>query len=406
MLIHRMVLVSLAVFGASLEAETARFQQRDFCISFFVDPPLGEDAAERYDEIAAANFNVVTGMFGGQSPELVRRQVQLCRERGLKLIAPMAGLADSELPDDPEVWGYFIRDEPSATDFPALRARVDALRAARPGKLGYINLFPSYCELERLGTPTYDEHVRRYMEEVDPDVLCMDHYPFMRRDKDTRDAYLEDLATMRKHAMAKGVPWWNFFNTMPFGAHADPTEAQLRWQIFSSVAFGAKGVLYFCYWTPRGGEFEKGGAIFTAEGRRTRHYEQAKRINAVLKQWGPRLMTLTSESVGRVTGGAAGAATLAGTPLKEMSEGEFELGVFRQPDGRRVVVLVNRDTAYTAWPTLSFDAEEVLEVSGETGQDAVVIDDSPAMPGLQLSFDAGDARMFVLPAPVAAPDPK
>lgn len=406
MITKRITCLFLCALGAAAGAETARFKQKDFCISFFVDPPIGEDAAARYDEIVAANFNVVTGMFGGQTPELVRRQVQLCRERGLKLIAPMAGLADSELPDDPEVWGYFIRDEPSAKDFPALRERVDALRAARPGKLGYINLFPSYCELERLGTPTYDEHVRRYMEEVDPDVLCMDHYPFMRRDKDTREAYLEDLATMRKHAMAKGVPWWNFFNTMPFGSHADPTEAQLRWQIFSSVAYGAKGVLYFCYWTPRGGEFEKGGAIITAEGRRTRHYEQAKRINAVLKQWGPRLMTLTSESTGRVVGGAAGAATLAGTPLTGLSEGEFELGVLRDADGRRVVVLVNHDVAYTAWPTVAFDVAGVLEVSGETGTEADLVDDSPDMPGLQVSFDSGDARMFVLPAPVAAPDPK
>ena len=42
------------------------------------------------------------------------------------------------------------------------------------------------------------------------------------------------LEVMRREALAYGVPFWNFFNTMPFGPHTDPTEAQLRWQIYAS----------------------------------------------------------------------------------------------------------------------------------------------------------------------------
>jgi hypothetical protein len=40
----------------------------------------------------------------------------------------------------------------------------------------------------------------------------------------------------------------------------------------------------------------------------------------------------------------------------------------------------------------------VLEVSPVTGEAAPAVDSSPDMPGLQLSFDAGDARLFLLPA--------
>ena len=40
---------------------------------------------------------------------------------------------------------------------------------------------------------------------------------------------------------------WLPQNTMPFAGHSDPTEAQLAWQIFTSLAYGAKGILYFCY---------------------------------------------------------------------------------------------------------------------------------------------------------------
>ena len=38
----------------------------------------------------------------------------------------------------------------------------------------------------------------------------------------------------------------NYFNSMVFGGKRDPTEAQIRWQVFTSLAYGAKGVLYFC----------------------------------------------------------------------------------------------------------------------------------------------------------------
>ena len=39
-----------------------------------------------------------------------------------------------------------------------------------------------------------------------------------------------------------------------------------------------------------------------------------------------------------------------------------------------------------------------MQVSPFTGKAAPVADDSPDMPGLQLSLDAGDARLFLLPA--------
>ena len=171
-----------------------------------------------------------------------------------------------------------IRDEPNAKDFPALRQTVDEIRAVRPGRLCYINLFPNYANAGQLGTETYDEHVKRFVDEVGVPVLSMDHYPIMKPGVDNRQGYLDHMETMRKYALEADIPHWNFFNVVPFGPHSDPTEAQIRWQIYTSIAYGSKGVLYFCYWTPRGGEFPKGGAIITPDGQKTRHYDQARRI--------------------------------------------------------------------------------------------------------------------------------
>jgi hypothetical protein len=116
----------------------------------------------------------------------------------------------------------------------------------------------------------------------------------------------------------------NFFNTMPFGGHADPTEAQLSWQIFTSLTMGAKGILYFCYWSPAGqGGFSRGGGVMYPMGtasskyfnktsgkvvgdlslssgqlyRRGAHYRHAKRLNSIVRNWGRWLLTANSTAV-------------------------------------------------------------------------------------------------------------
>jgi len=378
-------------------AGPVRFQQDRLAIGFWFDPPADEQMEARYAEIAEANFTLVIGGFGARTPEQVRLQIALCEKYDMRALVARAGLSPDQLPTGDGCWGYMVRDEPNAADFPALAEMVAQLRKARPGKMAYINLFPNYASPAQLGTATYDEHVERFAREVDIDVLSMDHYPIMRPEADGRDTYCTNLEVMRRVALERDIPFWNFFNTMPFGPHSDPTEAQLRWQIYTSLAYGAKGVLYFCYWTPRGGEFPKGGAIITAEGRRTRHYDQARRINAELKNLGPTLMRLTSTAVHRVRGDDDPKKVLADAPLTP-SPGEYLVGVFRHADGRRAVLLSNYHFAYTQWPTVAFavDLSKVVEVCPQTGREVPVLDDSPDMEGLQLSLDAGMGRLFLL----------
>ena len=85
--------------------------------------------------------------------------------------------------------------------------------------------------------------------------LCVDHYPLFSNDNPksntTKDGYKRNLEVLRELSIEHQLPFWNFFNAMPFGGHVNPTEAQLRWQAFTSVAYGARGVLYFMYWAAR-----------------------------------------------------------------------------------------------------------------------------------------------------------
>jgi len=401
---------SLLLPLSALAQDTAaprRFVQDQFAIGMWVPPQTSENLDQHYKDIAAANFNLVIGT-AGMTPA---KQLELCDRNALHAIVQADGPAD-KLPDGPACWGYLLADEPGAGGFPDLARRCDEIRKARPGRFGYVNLFPNYAPAWALGTPTYDEHVAKFVEIVKPEVLSMDHYPLMRPGGDTRQNYCDNLETMRKYSLKANVPFWNYFYSLPFNDRLDPTEAQIRWQIYASVAYGAKGILYFCYWTPgKGaagkGEFPKGGAIITAEGLKTRHYDEARRINAELKALGPTLMQLTSAGVYRVSTDpkSQSATKPAGSGVRSLARtggdpfNEFIVGTFTHRDGRRAVLILNHNYSFTAWPTVTFDADDkdVLEVNKSTGAAAAAVDDSPELPGFQLSLGPGDARLFLLP---------
>ena len=394
---------TFAFVGApAATGDVTRFKQDRFVISYWYGPMLDSYAGQRYKDMADAHFNVIHGAFNPESDKLF----EVARKYDMPAIACVRGKPVKGWPSDPYCWGYHISDEPSAADFPNLRARVDEVRQHHPGKLAYINLYPNYANAKQLGTATYDEHVARFVREVNPDVLSMDHYPRFKHDRDGRDGYCSNLEVMRKYSLKAGIPFWNFFNTMPFGGHTDPTEAQIRWQIYASLTYGARGVLYFCYATPPGSVFIREGAILARDGTLTRYYDQARRINAQIAKLGPTLMQLTSTGVYRVGPDDDASRVLAGSGIKNITGRESDppndylAGAFRHSDGRRAAMVMNYRLLLTAWPTVEFDVpvEQVREVDKRTGKEIPVRDDSPGMPGLQLSLDDGEGRLFILPA--------
>lgn len=397
----------------------ARFVQDRFCISACALAPEDAQTEERYAQFAAANFNVVMGGFGARTPTADTRQLDLCQKHGLKAIVYLPGYwADGRkvaaakikqadrFPDHPACWGYNLCDEPNSRLFPYLGRLVSHLRKVHPGRLGFINLLPTYADDAQLGERgphSYDTYVADFMRQVNPDVLCMDYYPYMQPGHDTRDGYRHNLAILRKHALAAKIPFWNYFNDMVFGQgyweHYDPTAAQIRWQIYTSLAYGAKGVIYFCYWTP-GWLHSEGVACVASDGRLTHHYAEARRINAKLKNLGPTLMRLTSTAVYRVPRRTNAEMILKGAPLAldgGPTPGDYLIGIFSHADGRTAVLLNNYSYTYAAWPTVRFAVRtgQVSEVAGDTGKEIPLQDDDPAMPGTQVWLAPGEGRLFL-----------
>ena len=100
--------------------------------------------------------------------------------------------------------------------------------------------------------------------------------------------------------MKGGVPWWLYFNAAQFEWCDDPTESQIAWQVFTALAYGSRGIMYFFYQNPLppcDRPFLKLPGIVDTEGRPTEKYYQAQRINSRAKALGPILMQLQSTAV-------------------------------------------------------------------------------------------------------------
>ena len=150
-------LVSLPVFAFAADAPPA-WEPEVFPISYWCGPPAKFTTLERYKEIKDANFTYAFPIYGGCTPEDVKHQLDYCQQVGLKAFV-YEGRMSSQLTESskkgidgmvadygkhPALAGYFIADEPSGGQFPALGAVMAYLRQKDPAHPGFINLYPTY----------------------------------------------------------------------------------------------------------------------------------------------------------------------------------------------------------------------------------------------------------------------
>jgi hypothetical protein len=247
-----------------------------FIISAWCGP---EGNLERYKEYTDCGFNVVLN-----AP---KEQIALAKAVGIKAIAS-GGPADvPEYSKDPTVVGVFLTDEPDASKFVELGKLSRAIQKANPRYIPYINLLPTYASPEQLGTPTYEEHIRRFIDVCKPPLVSWDHYALYGSCE--RPDYFQNLEIVSRLCREAGTPFVQIILSVPHFSYRDPNEADLRWQAYTSLAYGAKGIFYFTYITPPGGWRN---AIIDEKGQRTAKYEYIRRLNRKMKALGPLLVKL------------------------------------------------------------------------------------------------------------------
>ena len=185
----------------------------------------------------------------------------------------------------PAVEGYWVADEPNVSQFSSLAMQVQTIQSLDANHWCYINLFPDGCSSSQLGASTYTDYVNSFLNTVPTQVLSFDVYPIREDDGNlyVYSLYYENLEIISAAAKAKNIPFWAFALSTAHGIYPVPTLAQLRFQVYSNLAYGAQGIQYFTYWLPSDGSNDYHDAPIDADGNRTATWYLVQSMNAEIK---------------------------------------------------------------------------------------------------------------------------
>ncbi len=235
----------------------------------------------------------------------------------------------------PAAFAINLRDEPSEQQMPILGRLAAELRRAMPGKLPYVNLFPNYASAKQLGSPSYEDHLRAYLRIVKLPYLSWDNYSII--DGEMLPRYYDNLEAARKVTQEAKIPFWNCILSTALFHHPEPTDATYNLQVYTTMAYGGRGIELFTYFSVDEGNFRM--APIDHYGNRTPAYDALRRTAAQIHALAPTLAKLHSTGVYHWP-----VSTAAGTPLLEdvKTSGTLLIGEFADSQGRPYVMLVNK----------------------------------------------------------------
>jgi hypothetical protein len=242
---------------------------------------------------------------------------------------------------NPAVFGYCFRDEPSAAVFNGLGKWSKALRTAAPKSRAYINLFPNYANSAQLGTSTYEQYLEQFVKTVNPAFISYDHYALM-ADGSLRDGYFQNLEAVRACAQRHNLPFWNIVLGNSHFDYAEPSNGGLNFQMYTTLAYGARGISYFTYRTPLVGNYRL--AAIDQFGHKTPTWDMLRRVNLQIHRLAPTYLTLKNvnvfhhPNVPQACRGSDSSRMLVALEGRDLMAGEFE-----GPKGWPYVLVVNKD---------------------------------------------------------------
>jgi hypothetical protein len=379
-------------------------------------PPVAFNDAKNWKVVKDGGFTLALADSG--KPAENRKALDICKDLGLPLMVIDTRIntdmtakpgwrktitaAVADYAAHPAFYGLYGWDEPASDVFAALGAMTEEFRKHAPHRLFHLNVFPNYATPEQLGTPTYREHVEKFVSIVKPQLLCFDHYAILANGA-IRPEYYENLAMIRQCAAKNGLVPWMFVLSIKHNAYADPSESQMQWQANTALAYGMKGILYFVYWP-----YEALGtsAIVDLQGKPTRLYPIVKRLNGEIRAIGKKLLTLTSTGAYHTGAIPPGGTRLPlDAPLQLPADKSLVVGLFEDPAKVPYALIANADPDHAVDFTITLHSEvkRLLVISPIDGTASPL-----ELKGNQTAFhlDAGSGRLFRLETAFKYPEPK
>ncbi len=333
--------------------------QKKFFLSAWSPPLLNKEA---YDYFSDADFDLVLWLSPNEATVSLAEQYDmdyLLRAGNLVGENEFLRAPDNIAPDDlttenlvkldgmirqfkdrEKALGYYITDEPNAKAFPNLAKTVNYLREKDPTRLSFINLFPTYANARQLGTPVYEDYIEQFLSIVKPEILSYDHYHFF-NDKDGKE-YFKNLGIIRKWALAYDVPFCNIIQAIGTNGTSQsrlnwrtPSEAEHRWLVYSSLTYGAKGIVWF-HWDNAWG--------LTGSPERDKLYASIKQLNKEINIIGDILINLHSAGVYHTKSVPDCSLLPTDGIIRSVSENaDLVIGYFKDSNDKDYFMLMNKN---------------------------------------------------------------
>lgn len=260
--------------------------------------------------------------------------------------------------NNPLVLGFVLWDEPGKSIWPIYEKSLAIMKEECPGKIVVTNLFPNYSMPYQHGFKDYREYVENYCDLISkyPDpLLVYDSYANKKTDygkgsKERLCKFLDNLETIRDVSLNKGMPFWNTILAAGHDYYPDPDRADIYWEVFTSLAYGSKGLEYF-FWSSLPGFAFQGGPIDMFH-QKTPIWYYIRECNLQVRTLAPILLKLKSTGVfySVIPADAKlfdGFKKLPGRLVAdvkcELKRSNYLVGEFKHEDGSDWVMIVNLD---------------------------------------------------------------
>ena len=259
---------------------------------------------------------------------LLTQNLELIKSKGLKTFMNLSGLSYADVLNEELVFneiepfieqdfflGFNFWDEPSVDKFEKLEVSAAAFAKDYPDKLGYVNLLPNYATNGQLGTGkdgTYKGYVEGFAETVKSvSHLSYDFYPLAGQTDNgivmnhaLNGLWLSSLEVMSNAAKKAGKDFWVFIQCMDFNNtnRAPQSVADITFQNYVNMCYGARGLQYFSLTTPPDGNETFGPAMLDRDLNKTANFEYVKAANEEVQSFAHVYLQFTWDNVMPVTG--------------------------------------------------------------------------------------------------------
>lgn len=234
---------------------------------------------ERFQEAKDAGIN--HNLSGFSNVDSVQKALDLGQEVGIKIFIWCPELKTkttetvNKFKNHPANAGYFLQDEPSASEIPTLKNLNKLIESIDNTRFSYINLHPNTGTPNTLRAEDYEDYVNRFITEIPLKTLSFDHYPI--EHNAIRYIWYQNLEIIRNETRKANIPFWAFALTSAHWNYSIPTMEHLRLQVYSNLAYGAKGIQYFTFRIPSNTIYTS--APIDRNGNKTNEYYLLEEIN-------------------------------------------------------------------------------------------------------------------------------